>query len=71
MSDELQSNDDLDPQVGNVGTKLLDKEEDSGENSEIWPDKKVYYVFSPSVGKQRSLIYTLTFPCRTSCDVLA
>ena len=53
MSDELQSNDDLDTQLGNVGTiKLLDKKEDSGENSEMWPDKKVYYVFSTSVGKQ-------------------
>lgn len=52
MSDELQSNDDLETQIGNVGTKLLDTKEDSGENSEMWPDKKVYYIFSPSVGKQ-------------------
>ena len=60
MSTELQSENvenALDTSLENVGTKPFTKNDDNMENSGLWPDKKVYYVFSPSVGKQIS-----TFP---------
>ena len=57
MSNELQSNVDLETQIGKVSAKLFSKNDNSVENSGLWPDKKVYYAFSPNVGKQRLLFY--------------
>ena len=60
MSDELQSDEDLETHIGKMGTKFFEKDEDNMGSSGLWSDGKVYYAFSPSVGKQRLFLYILT-----------
>ena len=66
MSNDIQTNDDLENQIGKVGTKLFNNVEDDKEgkaSSGLWPDMKVYYAFSPNVGKKCQ--YTHSSPTMT------
>ena len=62
MSNELQSDNALDTQLENVGSKPFNNNDGKLGNTEksgLWPDKKVYYTFSPGVGKQRFIFLPL------------